>query len=321
MRKKTQLNIIIFLLVLILLVQVAYISIKLDSVEEVAKKATPAVVSIIAGLRSGSGVITSPNGYVLTNNHIIKNQTNGNITVVLSNGKIFRADIIGTDEKVDLAILKIEAKNIPYLEFGNSDKVKIGERIVAIGQPYGYDFTVTSGIVSAKHREKGPTEYRDFIQTDASINPGNSGGPLLNLKGKVIGINTFIVSDISAGELGFAIPSNLAKKIMDELIKYGNITRGYMGIAGENIINLNKEGEGEIVPGVRVTEVLTKGPATKSGIKKGDIIIEVEGKEIKNLNELRNTIAWVKPGEKTTITVLRNETKMQFTLETIERPS
>jgi len=326
MRRKTQRKLIITLLIIVIISQVGLFALyfkpinqqEQPTLENVAKTATQAVVSITTENKGGSGVVVRDDGYILTNAHIINNATE--IRVIFSDNKIKKAKIIGIDEKVDLAVIKVNSKNLPTIKFGDSEKLKIGEEVIAIGNPYGYDFTVTSGIVSAKHRDQGPTDYRDFIQTDASINPGNSGGPLLNLKGELVGINTFIVSNALAGELGFSIPSNLAKKVMDDLIKEGRIVRGYMGISGTDHIVLDEKGEGQIIPGALIVSVLEGSPADKAGIKKGDLITEINGIKIQSINHLRNIIAWVKPGEEAKIKLQRNETVIETSFITIENP-
>ncbi len=326
MRRKTLRKTIVVLLGIVILLQIGVLitysqtknTLKENTPEEVARIATPSVVSITADGKAGSGVIVKENGFILTNAHLIKNATK--LHAIFSDNRIRKAKVVGIDEKVDLAVIKVNDTNLPTIKFGDSEKLKIGEEVIAIGHPYGYDFTVTSGIISAKHRDQGPTDYRDFIQTDASINPGNSGGPLLNLNAELVGINTFIVSDLIGGELGFSIPSNLAKKVMNELIESGRIVRGYMGISGQNQFVLDSGGEGHIAKGALVALVLKDGPADKAGIQLGDLITEINGIKIESINHLRNIIAWVKPGQEAKIKLIRNETEIETTLTTIENP-
>lgn len=324
MRRKTLRKTIVTFLGIIIVLQIALlVSYNQQETnktpEDVARIATPAVVSITADEKAGSGVMVREDGFVLTNAHILGNATK--IHVIFSDNVIKKAKIIGIDEKVDLAVLKVNATGLPAIKFGDSEELKVGEEVIAIGHPYGYDYTVTTGIVSAKHRDQGPTEYRDFIQTDASINPGNSGGPLLNLDAELIGINTFIVSDLFSGELGFSIPSNLAYKVMEELIESGHITRGYMGISGSDYLVLDDDGEGHIEEGALVALILEDGPADKAGIKPGDLITEINGIKIESINHLRNLIAWVKPGQEAKIKLIRNETEIETTITTIENPN
>ena len=264
----------------------------------------------------GSGVIISRDGYIITNNHVVENADN--IVIKLYDGSEHEAELVGTDPQTDLAMVKI--KPIPgmkYAEFGNSDQCKIGEWVIAIGAPRGLDWTVTAGIISAKNRTDigvlGPTGYEDFIQTDASINPGNSGGPLINLRGRVIGINSLIVSASQGSEgLGFAIPSNLARNISDSLIKYGKVVRGYLGVQIQDVtpdvaksLKLDRE-----VKGVIVADVFEGSPADKGGLEQGDVVIAFNGKQVETVAELRNLVAQTRPGQTATLKVIRNKKQM-----------
>jgi serine protease Do len=261
----------------------------------------------------GSGVIISSDGYIITNNHVVENADN--IAIKLYDGSEHEAELVGTDPQTDLAIVKI--KPIPgmkYAEFGNSDQCKIGEWVIAIGAPRGLDWTVTAGIISAKNRTDigvlGPTGYEDFIQTDASINPGNSGGPLINLRGKVIGVNSLIVSASQGSEgLGFAIPSNLARNISDSLIKYGKVVRGYLGVQIQDVtpemaksMKLDRDFKGVIV-----ADVFEGSPADEGGLAQGDVVIAFNGKQVETVAELRNLVAQTKPGQTVTLKVIRNK--------------
>lgn len=256
---------------------------------------------------AGSAFIVSEDGYIMTNNHLVEDADK--ITIVLKDGKEHEAKLIGSDKRTDLAVLKIEASSLPFLKFGDSDKLEVGEWVLAIGNPLELKSTVTAGIVSAKGRVNlRITDLEDFIQTDAAINPGNSGGPLMNLNSEVIGINTAIASS-SGGYMGigFAIPSNMAKHVMDEIIKNGSVERGYMGIVFQELnddlassFNLKKS------QGILVAEVIKNSPAEKAGIKQGDIILEYDKTKIKNMNCFKNAIASLPPGKMLSLKILRD---------------
>jgi len=267
----------------------------------------------------GSGFIINKEGYIVTNNHVISDADK--ITVVLADEEEFDAKIIGRDIYTDIALIKINnAKDLPYVEMGDSDALKVGEWVVAIGNPFGLAQTVTAGIVSAKGRVIGSGPYDDFIQTDASINPGNSGGPLINMQGKVIGINTMI---IAGGQgIGFAIPVNLSKGIIKQLQSNGDVTRGWIGVTIQEV-------KGEIAQyygikgdtkGVLVLDVVSGDPADKAGIKAKDIIIAINGKAITSSRELTNRIANIGVGEIAKIKILRDGKKQVFKVKIGERP-
>src|SRR5438876_1345055 len=226
---------------------------------------------------SGSGVIVDAKGYVLTNNHVIENAQD--ITVRLSEGRKFTAKLVGRDPKTDLAVLKVDAPALlPVAELGDSDQLRVGQWAIAIGNPFGLDRTVTVGIVSATARNRvGVATYENFIQTDASINPGNSGGPLLNLDGKVIGINTAIVA--SGQGIGFSIPINEAKAVMAQLIASGRVVRGWLGIAIQDVTD-ELAGTFGVKEGVLVAEVMKGGPAEAAGVRQGDVIVDLNGAPI-----------------------------------------
>lgn len=264
----------------------------------------------------GSGVIISRDGYIITNNHVVENADN--IVIKLYDGSEHEAELVGADPQTDLAMVKIKPiTGMKYAEFGDSDQCKIGEWVIAIGAPRGLDWTVTAGIISAKNRTDigvlGPTGYEDFIQTDASINPGNSGGPLINLRGKVIGINSLIVSASQGSEgLGFAIPSNLARNISDSLIKYGKVVRGYLGVQIQDItpdmaksLKLDREAKGVIV-----ADVFEGSPADEGGLEEGDVVIAFNGKQVETVAELRNLVAQTRPGQTVTLKVIRHKKQM-----------
>jgi serine protease Do len=265
----------------------------------------------------GSGFIISNDGYIFTNNHVVE-QTD-KILVKVSDGKEYEAKIIGTDAKTDIALIKIKPDNsLPFVEIGDSDAVKVGEWVIAIGNPFGLEQTVTAGIISAKGRVIGAGSYDNFIQTDASINPGNSGGPLFNMAGKVIGINTAIVAQGQG--IGFAIPVNMAKSILADLKTKGKVTRGWLGISVQDISediakNLNHKNKN----GALVSDVFKDDPADKAGIKVGDIIVEINGKSIKDTHELLLTIASLHVGEKVLIKGLRDGKEISFRVVVSER--
>lgn len=249
----------------------------------------------------GSGFILNKEGYIVTNNHVIQNADQ--IQVKLKNGKEYDAKVIGGDDYTDIALIKIAAeKGHPQLNFGDSGKLEIGQWVVAIGNPFGLENTVTAGIVSAKGRVIGAGPYDDFIQTDASINPGNSGGPLLNMAGEVIGINTAIVA---GGEgIGFAIPSAMASNIITQLMKTGKVTRGWIGVGIQELTEDLKKYY-NVAGGVLVTQVFSGEPADKAGIKPNDIIVSVNGKNVTAPRELSQLVAGIHPGQKVELEIIR----------------
>ena len=252
----------------------------------------------------GSGFIFSEDGYIITNNHVVERATD--IKVILQNGDTYPATIIGTDPKSDLALLKIEPKTkLPAVRFGNSDRLEIGDWVLAIGNPFGLGHTVTSGIISAKGRSLGLGSYDDFVQTDAAINPGNSGGPLFNFQGEVVGVNTAI---IAGGQgIGFAIPVNMAKNIVSQLRNGGKVVRGWIGVYVQPVTPEIAESLGfQDNNGALVADVTDGGPADKAGVKRGDIIIELNGNKIDQMPDLPKLVASYAPGTKTKMKVLRD---------------
>jgi serine protease Do len=271
----------------------------------------------------GSGVIVSDDGYILTNNHVVKGADK--LTVVLQDKKKYTAKIVGTDPQTDVAVVKINAKNLPQANLGNSDEVKVGQWVIAVGNPFQLMHTVTAGIISAKGRSSvNLADYEDFIQTDASINPGNSGGALADLDGNVIGINTAILSPSGDGGnvgIGFAIPINMAKSVMNELISKGKVTRGYVGVMLQDVDdNLAKALKLKSTEGALVGDVTPGSPGEKAGIKRGDVIISFDGTKIENTDQLRNLVAEREPGTSTKITVMRDGKEMELTVVLGERP-
>ena len=256
----------------------------------------------------GSGFLIDDKGHVVTNNHVIENAQEINITIGDNEKKIYKAKVIGKDKKTDLAVLKIDIKSsIPFVKFGDSDKIRVGEHVIAIGNAFGFGGTVTSGIISAKCRYLGGQFYEEFIQTDASINKGNSGGPMFNMNGEVIGVNSAIVSP-SGGNvgIGFAIPSNTAKSIINKLLKDGKIERPWLGITfqpvtedmakGFNLDNSN---------GAIVSNVMKDSPAEKAGVNIGDIIVKFNGKLLNNINQLPRTVADAPLNTKIPVEIIR----------------
>lgn len=257
----------------------------------------------------GSGFIIDREGFILTNNHVV--EKTDEIKVTLANGKEFNAEIIGRDPKTDLALIRIEAKEpLEPLPFGDSDKLEVGEWVVAIGNPFGLDHTVTAGIVSAKYRQIGAGVYENFIQTDASINPGNSGGPLLNTKGEVVGINSAIYSGTGGSiGIGFAIPVNMAKSLLPQL-KKGKVVRGWLGVMIQEITaELKDKLRLQNEKGALVADITPGGPAEKAGIKRGDVIVSFDGKDIIEMKDLPFTVAATPVDKKVIVEVIRKGKK------------
>jgi len=271
----------------------------------------------------GSGVIVSPNGYILTNNHVVDGATD--VKVTLSDNREYKAHVVGTDPKVDLAVIRIDASDLPSIVIGDSSKIQIGDYALAVGNPFGVGKTVTMGIVSATGRHNlGIEGYEDFIQTDAPINPGNSGGALINDRGELIGINTAIISHGSEGNqgIGFAIPVNLARTVMDEIVKTGKVTRGYLGIVPQDVTPaIAKAFNVKEFTGALVGDVTADSPAQKGGLKNGDIILELNGKPVADANELRMSISMMAPGTSVNLKVLRDGADRNLTATLGELPT
>ena len=272
----------------------------------------------------GSGVIVRENGYIITNNHVVERADV--VKVKLMGDKTYDAEIVGTDPKTDIAVLKIEEKNLPAVPLGDSDKLRVGEWVLAIGSPFGEALahTVTAGIVSAKGRSNvGLAEYSDFIQTDAAINPGNSGGALINLKGELVGINTAIISGTRGFQgVGLAIPINMAKDIMDQLISKGKVVRGWLGVwiqdIDENtakVLNLKDQ------KGIIIADVTKDSPAEKADLKIQDVIKELDRKEVNNTDDLKNRIAATSPGTWVTLNIIRDGKEKDIRVKLGELPS
>lgn len=282
---------------------------------------------------SGSGVIISNDGYIATNNHVIEGADE--LEVITSDHKTYKAKILGTDPSTDIAVIKIDGANFPAMAFANSDNVKVGEWVLAVGNPFNLESTVTAGIVSAKGRSIGILAQKQqqmfrrngddrqqrttdaiesFIQTDAAVNPGNSGGALVNLKGELIGINTAIASPNGAyAGYAFAVPSSIVKKVTADIVKYGNVQRGYLGI---NLVELDSKRAEEVgskeTSGIYVADVVENGAAKAAGIKKGDVIVKVDGAETKSGPRLQEVIGRKRPGESAMVTVIRDGKPKDF---------
>ena len=270
---------------------------------------------------AGSGFIISADGYVLTNNHVVDGADN--ITVRLDDEREFKAKVVGADPQTDVALLKIEGKNLPVLPLGDSDALEVGEWVIAIGSPFQLNQTVTVGVVSAKGRNRmGITDYENFIQTDAAINPGNSGGPLLNIRGEAIGMNTAIFSR-SGGYMGigFAIPINMAKNIEQQLRSTGKITRGWLGVMIQDVNeDLAKQFGTENKRGALISEVTPDSPAQRGGLLQGDIVTAINGRPIDNVTDLRNRIAETAPNTGVTLRIFRDGQERDVKLSIGEQP-
>ena len=269
---------------------------------------------------AGSGVIISTDGYIVTNNHVVEGADE--LTVTLNDNKEYSARIIGTDKTTDLALIKITASNLPALPIGDSDKLKVGEWVLAVGNPFNLNSTVTAGIVSAKARSLGANGIESFIQTDAAINAGNSGGALVNTRGELVGITAMLYSQTgSYSGYGFAIPTTIMNKVVADLKKYGTVQRGLLGIQGINVNNYydqQKEQGKEIdlgtMEGVYVAKVEEEGSAAEAGLKEGDVITAVDGKKVVKMSELQEYLTNKRPGDKVTVTYLRKKAKKTATL-------
>ena len=275
---------------------------------------------------SGSGVIISDDGYIVTNNHVVEEAAE--IEVTMEDNRSFEAKVIGTDPTTDLALIKIEATNLPFLPYGDSDEVKVGQWVLAVGNPFNLTSTVTAGIVSAKARNIGilrdenNLQIESFIQTDAAVNPGNSGGALINIQGELVGINSAIASSTgSYTGYSFAIPVNLVKKVMDDLLEFGVVQRGLLGIQIRDVnAQLAEEEDLDIYEGVYVAAVNEGSGAEEAGIKQGDVITAVNGKPVRNTSQLQELVAIHRPGDKVTVTLIRDgkEKTLTATLHNME---
>jgi len=268
----------------------------------------------------GSGVIVSEDGYILTNSHVVRGADT--IKVSLNDGRELTAKVVGTDPETDLAVIKVDAKDLPAITFTDSDKVEVGDKVLAVGNPFGIGQTVTSGMVSGLGRATLGLDYEDFIQTDAAINPGNSGGALVDAHGRLIGINTAILSRSGGFQgIGFAVPANLARNVMEQLVKNGKVIRGYLGVSVQDITStLAEHFELKERKGALVADVVPDSPADKAGLQNGDIITKFNGKTVNDARHLKLTVATVPPGEKVKTEVLRDGDRKTIEVTITKRP-
>jgi serine protease Do len=270
----------------------------------------------------GSGVVVSPDGYILTNNHVVDSATD--VLVTLPDRREFKAKVVGTDPKTDIAVIKIEASNLPVITVGNSAKMQIGDAVLAIGNPYGVGQTVTMGIVSATGRTGlGIEDYEDFIQTDASINPGNSGGALVNDRGELVGINTAILAPGSGGNqgIGFAVPVNLARNVMDQIVTHGQVERAFLGVSVQEVTPAIAKAIGLSSPaGALISEVSPNSPAQKAGLQSGDVILAINGTPVEERNQLVMNVSMMKAGQTVHLKVFRDGQTKEITAQVGELP-
>ncbi len=272
-------------------------------------------------LSLGSGVIVRPDGYILTNDHVIDGAQE--IQVALSDGRTVKASIAGTDPETDLAVLKINLDHLPTVTFGHSDQVRVGDIVLAIGNPFGVGETVTSGIISALGRSRlGINTFENFIQTDAAINPGNSGGALVDSSGNLIGINSAIYSKSGGSQgIGFSIPGGLAQQVMEDIIQHGSVTRGWIGVEVQDVTpDIATSFHLAQSSGALIAAVLRAGPAEQAGIRPGDVLVEVEGKPITDSRDMLNQVAALQPGQSASLVVIRNQKRERFTAVVGRRP-
>jgi serine protease Do len=269
----------------------------------------------------GSGVIVRSDGYLLTNNHVIDGATD--ITVTLDDKREFKAKLVGTDPKTDIAVLKIDASNLPTLPLADSTKARVGDLVLAMGSPFGLGQTVTMGIISAQGRTNmGIEEYEDFIQTDAPINPGNSGGALINTRGELVGVNTAILANNGGNQgVGFAVPVSLARNVMTQVMDHGKVVRGYLGVLPQNITPaMAKALQLKQANGVLIGDVTAGAPAAQAGLVRGDIILDVDGHKVNGANQLRMLVSMTPPGTTVRMQVLHNDTEKTVSVKLAEIP-
>ena len=269
----------------------------------------------------GSGVVVSPNGYILTNNHVVEGADE--IAAVILGREPVGARVVGTDPETDLAVLKIQAENLPAITFGDAERLQVGDVVLAIGNPFGVGQTVTQGIVSATGRSRlGISTFENFIQTDAAINPGNSGGALVDINGNLVGINTAIFSQTEGSVgIGFAIPVNLAKQVLEQIIKQGRVERGWIGVQALDVpADIAGPGKPGPIAGALIAGAVRGAPADKAGLRRGDIVTAVNGKPIRDVTDLINATAALKPGQRGEFTVLREGREVKLAVEVGTRP-
>lgn len=269
----------------------------------------------------GSGVLVSPDGYIITNDHVVEGAKE--VQVTLPDKREFVGKVIGTDPRTDLAVVKIDGKDLPYVPWGDSSKLQVGEYVLAVGNPFGLNSTVTLGIVSALGRDRmGITQYEDFIQTDAAINPGNSGGALVNTRGELIGINTAIVSRTGGYQgVGFAVPSSMAKPVYESLVKTGKVVRGYLGVAIQDLTPELAQSFGlKASKGALVSDVTSESPAERAGLKQGDVIVEYQGNPVEDPGALQRAVTRTPVGTKATLKVIRDGREQEIEVTIAEQP-
>jgi serine protease Do len=269
----------------------------------------------------GSGIIVSADGYILTNNHVVDDADSMKVT--LADGRILTAKVVGKDKKTDIAVIKVEARDLPAITFADSDDVLVGDRVLAVGNPFGIGQTVTSGIVSATGRS-GATglDYEDFIQTDAAINPGNSGGALVDMQGRLVGLNTAILSRSGGFQgIGFAIPCNLARHVINSLVTTGKVVRGFLGVTIQDLTaDLGEQFHLKTAAGAIVSDVTADSPAAKAGLKSGDVVLEYDGKPVKDSRQLKFAVAATAPGQEAKLNLLRDGKNESVTVKVGELP-
>jgi serine protease Do len=269
----------------------------------------------------GSGVIISTDGYIATNNHVVEGADE--LIVALDDGRELKAKVVGRDPQTDIAVIKVNAKDLPAITFADTNKIEVGDRVLAIGNPFGIGETVTTGIVSAKGRRPGlGLDYEDFVQTDAAINPGNSGGALVDVQGRLVGINTAILSRSGGFQgVGLAVPANLVSQVADSLVKNGKVVRGYLGVGAQDLTPSLAESLGiKAKRGALVADVQPDSPAAKAGLKNGDVITAVNGEKVEDANRLTFAVSAVSPGTKMDLEVLREGKTQKLNVTTGERP-
>jgi serine protease Do len=269
----------------------------------------------------GSGVIVSEDGYIITNNHVIEMAQE--IKVLLGDKRDFKAKLVGADPKTDIAVIKIDARGLPALSWGDANKLKVGEIVFAIGNPFGLNQTVTMGVISAVGRANvGIADYEDFIQTDAAINPGNSGGALLNARGELVGINTAIISRTGGYQgIGFAVPSSMARQVMDSLVKYNKVVRGWLGVSIQEVTSdLAEEFGVRNLKGALVSRVMKGSPADKAGIRQGDVILQFNGKDVEDTGHLRNMVSQTPIATKVKVRLFRQKKEIEVEVSVSELP-
>ncbi len=305
---------------------------KAATLVDVAKSASPAVVSIQTDSGLGSGFIYDSSGLILTNAHVVEDATS--LLVALKDGRHFEAEVLGSNAGFDLAVVKIEGENLPVARLGSSSALQVGERVVAIGNPYGLHHTVTSGVVSAVHRpvsEGRGSYHQPMVQTDAAIHPGNSGGPLINMSGEVIGINTLVAAPLGmfAQGLGFAIPIDTAKRIAPQLVQDGKVTNSGQPFLGVRLVSIRPPGsrfsddsvQPDVEHGALIGEVVSGGPSDKAGLQAGDVIVSFGNNEVYTTNELLDSLVHYKPGDQVPATVIRDGETVNVTITIGEAPA